>query len=266
MNIRITFIALGLVLFIFGNSVAEMTGRQIMEKQEELHTANTEVAEKIMILANMDGEAKEKRLLKRWSKEYEDGASKYLLVFTDPADIRGTALLTWENIGAENDQWLYLPAQKRMRRIAQGSKKNYFMGTDFTYEDMDPEDLDSFEYKVLRSEKEQGRDAWVVEAVPATREKARESGYSKRLMWIDKENFITLKIEFYDRREELAKTQVNAKFENVGGTVWRPMAEQMNNFKEEHKTAVGVKSMEIDIPLDDEVFTERFILTGKHLR
>jgi hypothetical protein len=245
----------------------EMTGHQVMKKQKELHKVQTEIGNEIMLLVD-EGGSKEKRIAKRYAKDVGDDVHRYLVVFLDPADIRGTALLTWEQKERENDQWLYLPAQKKMQRIAKGSKKNYFMGTDFTYEDMEPEDIDNFNYTILRSEKLEhdngGIDCYVIEAVPATKEKKRESGYSKRIMWIDRQNFFTLKVEFYDRRERLQKIQTNHVVENISGTVWRAKKTLMNHLGRKHKTLTGITSRKINTPVKDSVFTERFILSGKH--
>ncbi|MBW2650303.1 MAG: outer membrane lipoprotein-sorting protein [Deltaproteobacteria bacterium] len=248
---------------------AEMTGREVMEKQKELHKVQSEIGDEIMLLVDKDG-SKEKRLIKRYSKETGDDIHRYLIVFLDPADIRGTALLTWEQKERDNDQWLYLPAQKKMQRIAKGSKKNYFMGTDFTYEDMEPEDIDNFTYTILRSEKlnqdKKDSDCYVIESVPANKEKKRESGYSKRIMWIEKEHLYTLKAEFYDRRGRLQKIQTNHALENVSGTVWRAKKTLMNHLGRKHKTLTGITSRKINTPVENSVFTERFILSGKHTR
>jgi len=246
---------------------AEMTGREVMDKQEEMHKVQTEVGDEIMMLVDKDGN-KEKRNVKRYTKEMGDDLYHYLIVFLSPADIKGTALLTWEQKERENDQWLYLPAQKKMQRIAKGSKKNYFMGTDFTYEDMEPENLDNFNYTILRTEKleldKKVSECYVIEAVPANDEKKRESGYSKRIMWIEKEHFYTLKTEFYDRRERKQKVQTNYKMENVSGTIWRPKQTLMDHLEKEHKTVTGITGRKINVDLQDSIFTERYILSGKH--
>jgi len=245
----------------------EMTGRQVMKKQKELHRVQSEIGNEIMLLVDKDG-SKEKRLVKRYAMEVGDDLHRYLVVFLDPADIKGTALLTWEQKERDNDQWLYLPAQKKMQRIAKGSKKNYFMGTDFTYEDMEPENIDNFNYTILRLEKlnqdKKDSDCYVIEATPVNKAKKKESGYSKRIMWIEKEYLYTLKVEFYDRRGRLLKIQTNHALENISGTVWRAKKTLMNHLEREHKTLTGITSREINTPVKDSIFTERFILSGKH--
>jgi len=251
-------------LFFFSWSQANaMTGKEIMKMQKERHKVKSEIGTEIMILVDQSG-SKEKRKVKRYAKEVGDDLHRYLIVFLKPADIKGTALLTWEQKGRDNDQWLYLPARKKMQRIAKGSKKNYFMGTDFTYEDLEPEDIENFNYTILREEKFNNQDCYVIEAVPATKEKRKESGYSKRIMWIDKQNLTTLKADFYDRRGRLQKTQTNYDLINVKGTVWRANKSLMVHHQRKHKTLIGVKSRRINVDLDDSTFTERFILSGKH--
>jgi hypothetical protein len=247
---------------------SEYTGRQIMEKQEELHESQTEYGEEVMLLVDVSSDAKEKRDVKRYAKDMGNDLRRYLLVFLAPPDIKGTALLTHENEN-EDDQWLYMPALKKMQRIASGSKKSYFMGTDFTYEDMEPEDIENFDYTVLREETvdhvEPAAKCYVVEAVPANKEKKRASSYSRRMIWVDKNTFTTVQVEFYDRRDRLIKTQKSFEFENISGTIYRPQKTIMDNHEKKHKTLTLVKKRIIDDPIEDSVFSERFILSDRHI-
>jgi len=247
----------------------EMTGRQVMETQEDRQSVDSEYGEEIMLLKDTKSGSQEKRLARRYGKDTPEGLSRSLFAFLSPADIAGTAVLTWEQ-ETEDDQWLYMPATKKMQRIASGSKKNYFMGTDFTYEDMEPEDIDNFNYTILRTEalSVDGADhaCWVIEAVPANDEKKRESGYSKRMLWIDKERYVTLKVQFFDRRSRLIKIQTVAAVENLFGTVWRAKKTFMDNTSKDHQTLSLVTTRRVNESMDDETFTERFILNGKHVQ
>jgi len=246
---------------------AEMTGRQVMEQQEKLQKVTTEYGEEIMLLKDIKAGTQEKRTARRHSKENEAGLGRSLFAFLSPADIAGTAVLTWEQT-TEDDQWLYMPATKKMQRIASGSKKNYFMGTDFTYEDMESEDIENFNYTILKTESISldGKEwpCWVIEAVPANPEKTKASGYSKRVLWVAQTAFITLKVEFYDKRARLAKTQTIYELENITGTVWRPKKTIMDNTAKSSQTLTMVANRKINEPIEDDVFTERFILSGKH--
>jgi hypothetical protein len=246
-------------------ALAAGQGEEIMREQKKRHEVNSETSSVVMLLVDDKGN-KEKRLLDQFSKKAEKGESRAMMVFLDPADIKGTALLTWEHDTTPSDQWLYLPAQKKMQRIAQGSKKSYFMGTDFTYEDLEPEDIENFSYTVLAEEPCDGGTCWKIEAVPANPETGKDSGYAKRLMWVRQDNYVTVKIEFFDRRERLLKTQTAQELENVEGTVWRARKTLMDNHKENHKTLMGLKERAINQPIADEVFTERYILSGRHVK
>jgi hypothetical protein len=245
----------------------ELTGKQIMEQQEKLQKVTTEYGEEIMLLKDLKAGTQEKRMARRYSKENEAGLGRSMFSFLSPADIAGTAVLTWEQT-TEDDQWLYMPATKKMQRIASGSKKNYFMGTDFTYEDMEPEDIDNFNYTILKTEAVSldGKEwpCWVIESAPANEEKSKASGYSKRILWVAQNAFITLKVEFYDKRARLAKTQTLYELENVTGSVWRPKKTMMDNTAKSSQTLTMVANRKINEPIDDDVFTERFILSGKH--
>jgi len=237
-------------------------GRSIMEKQKKMQSTKNEYSYEQMVLVDSSG-GKEARTLTRNTKEVGDDKHKVLLVFLTPADIKGTALLTWEQKDRDDDQWLFMPDLGKMQRIAKGSKKNYFMGTDFTYEDMSSENLDNFKYTIIREEKIKDADVWVIEAVPVDSYK-KKSSYSKRILWIRKDMYVSAKIEFYGRKGELIKTQVADKFQHLGGTVYRAGVTLMNNKKENHKTFVKTIKIDIKNDIDEGIFSERYILKGLH--
>jgi len=242
----------------------KLTGRQIMEKQKELHKVSSEFEFQKMVLVDKTG-SKEARDVRRYIKEHDPDVFRSLIVFLQPSDIKGTALLNWQHKDQADDQWLYLPAQGKMQRIAKGGEKNYFMGTDFTYEDMQSEEFDDYKYTLLKEEPfAEEYICYVVEAVPANKEKEHESGYSKRIMWLRKDIFATVKIDFYDRRNNLIKTQTNSALENVKGTIWRAKNAIMDNHKAKHKTAIMVVEREVNEEIPAKTFTERFILKGEH--
>lgn len=244
---------------------AEMTGKQVLEEQKERHKVDTEQSTDVMLLKDKR-DRKEKRTMKRYAKEDDKGNSKSLVVFTEPANIKGTAVLTWNHEDGSADQWLYLPALKKMQRIAEGSKKSYFMGTDITYEDMEPEDTDNYDYNIVRTETLDDQECWVIEAVPNNDKKRKESGYSKRMLWIRKDIFFTVKIEFYDRRERHIKTQTIGRLEHIEGTLWRARRTLTDNHKRKHMTVAGVKEDILNEPIDDKLFTERHVSSGRHVR
>ncbi|MFC1608066.1 outer membrane lipoprotein-sorting protein [Candidatus Latescibacterota bacterium] len=243
----------------------EMTGRQVMEEQIKRHTVQSETTVDVMLLVDSK-DRKETRTLKSYYKDLGGGETRTLVVFEEPATVKGTAMLTWEHKNGESDQWLYLPSQKKLQRIAQGSKKSYFMGTDLTYEDLEPEQMMNFTYTMLDPETVDGNECYVIESVPSDKEKLKKSGYSKRTLWVRKDIFFTVKVEFYDQRGRLIKTQTNLDAENIGGTVWRAKKALMDNHKRKHKTLTAVKSDDTNVELDDAIFTERYLTSEKHVQ
>ena len=265
MRKNIIYYMVFLLLIPFTAHAGELNGRQIIELQKERHSVKSDTAEIVMLLVDRKGNKKQ-RLIRRYGKEFENGLKRALIVFKEPKDIAGTALLTWELEGGKEKQWLYLPAQKKMQRIAGHSKKGVFMGTDFTYEDLQPDAIENYNYNLLDTEKVDKADCYVIEITPATKEKQKESAYSRRVAWVRKDIFFTVKIEFYDRRGRLLKTQTNHDLVNLEGTVWMAKKSLMSNHRKNHKTLMGVKERRINIFIDDTVFTERFIMSGKHIR
>ncbi|OGV66888.1 MAG: hypothetical protein A3K18_30595 [Lentisphaerae bacterium RIFOXYA12_64_32] len=256
----------GVSLLLLAETTAAMTGREILQEQKDRHSVDTEVATDTMVLVDSKGN-NEQREVRRYYKALAGDEKRALVVFVAPADIRGTALMIWNHAKGEADQWLFLPSQNKLQRVARSSRNSYFMGTDFTYGDMEPEDIDSYDYTVAREETVDGQDCYVVEAVTkadAPKEKTK-SPYSKRVLWVRKDILATVKIEFYDRRGTLAKTQTNHDFVNVKGTAWRPQKAVMVNHAQNHKTLIGTRSTQVNVPVQDDVFTERHILSGKHV-
>jgi hypothetical protein len=253
-------VLLGLVTSL----IFAMTGREVMDKQDKLQSSSTETDMEQMILVNSDG-SKEKREIKKWiKKDKAKNLSRSLIVFYKPADIRGTALLNKQRTQTEEDQWLYIPAIHRLQRIAQGSKKNYFMGTDFTYEDLSSDKLDNYHYKILKTAKFGKDNCYVVEAKP-TKEYYPKTSYGKKILWINKDKFYTEKIEFYNKDLKLIKVQTSYKSKNIKGTIYRPMFVKMDNLAEKHKTLVKINNLKINIPMSDKYFETRYLLSEQHM-
>lgn len=242
-----------------------LTGRQIMEIQKKRHHTETEVIFETMLLIDKKGNER-KRRVKTFSKEVETDRSKSLVVFLEPASVKGTALLTWENIDREDDQWLYLPSLKKINRVAEGSKKSYFMGTDLTFEDMETESLGEYNYTLLGLEETDGHQCYVIEAVPKSEKKLKTSAYSKRKLWVRKDIYFTLKAEYFDHRGRYIKTMTNEELYNIQGEIWRSRRSLVDNRRRKHKTLVLIEKAEINVPLKHSFFTERHILRHKHIQ
>jgi hypothetical protein len=213
------------------------------------------------------GGAKEEREMRRYARR-TDGTYRYLMVFHSPSGVKGAALLTWQNKDKPDDQWLYLPAMgDKMKRVAEGGRKNYFMGTDFTFEDLVSESREKFEYKRLPDETIDGVAYFVVDAMANDETLKKETGYGSRRMWIRQDNFFITRTDYFDKRAKLIKRQTADKLVQADKTAWRAGFSRMENFQENHTTEIDVQSRDLsEASVDPEFFRERHVTSGKHVR
>jgi hypothetical protein len=231
------------------------SGLQIMQKQRELQRTKDEEEQMVMKLINAGGETKQRRIA-IYTLTGPLSLSKTLVRFLAPRDVENTGLLTWEAKDGDDDQWLYLPATRKVRRIASTGKKNRFMGSDFAFEDLRPENLALYSYTVTGSETLGNQECYLIDAAPATERQAADSGYSRRKLWIRKDNYHTVKREYYDKKGKLEKTENLRKLINVKGTIWRADEVEMHDVQAGTRTVLLVESRALDRGLKDSFFTE----------
>ena len=215
----------------------------------------------LMRLVSKTGEVKERRLI-RYTLTGPDTLSKILIRFLAPRSLEKTGLLTWEALNGDDDQWLYLPATRKVKRVAASGKSHRFMGTDFAYEDMHPESVRLHRYELVGSQTVEGQDCHVIEAVPATERQAADSGYSKRKVWVRKDNYFTVKREYYDRKGKLEKVGTERKLVQVTGTVWRAAELEMHDVEAGTRTILVVESRAVDKGLKESLLTETGLTQG----
>lgn len=256
---------------------AALSGRDIMDEVSRRHDRPYESETQAMTLIDDRGNTEE-RTLRRYAREGENGLYRYLVVFDEPAGVRGVALLTWQNRGASDDQWMHLPAYGReMKRSADGGKRNYFMGTDFAFEDMTSEDRSKFSYdrqpdETTEIKDETGTvletvDTHVVDAYPKDEALAAETGYKYRRLYISKDRFYIRRIDFYDRRGRFLKTQYTWDMVPIEGETWRANATVMDNDKQRHKTLIRVTGRDLsEESVPERMFEQRWVTSGRHLR
>jgi outer membrane lipoprotein-sorting protein len=168
-----------------------------------------------MVLINQHGQ-ESIRYLKMQIIEVKDDGDKSLILFLEPNAVRGTSFLTHTHKIGSDDQWLYLPALKRVKRIASNNKSGSFMGTEFSYEDVAPHEIAKYDYKYIKSEKFNDLDCYVVELYP----KDPNTGYSKLVLWYDKKEFRRQKIEFFDRKGTHTKTLLYIDYHKYINKYW----------------------------------------------
>ncbi|MFW2388657.1 MAG: outer membrane lipoprotein-sorting protein [Polyangiales bacterium] len=201
---------------------AEDKGLEIAEEADRRDEGFSDTrSNMVMILRNKRGQ-ESKRELEIRTLEVKDDGDKSMTVFHTPRDVRGTALLTYSHPVDADEQWLYLPALRRVKRIASNNKSGPFMGSEFAYEDFASQEVEKYTYKYLKDDKVDGVDCFLVEQYPVS----KDSGYTRLQAWIDKDEYRLRKIDFYDRKGELLKTLTPSGYKQYLGKHWR--AHKMN--------------------------------------
>jgi len=182
-------------------------------------------ADMTMTLKNRHGK-ESKRLIRSKTLEVPGDGDKSLSIFDTPPDVKGTAFLSFSHKIGDDEQWLYLPALKRVKRINSRNKSGSFMGSEFAYEDIASQETEKFTYKHLREEEYQGQLCFVGESYPVD---TKNSGYTKRISWVDKAEYRLQKVEFYDRKNSLLKTLTVNGYRQYLDKYWRPESMNMVN-------------------------------------
>jgi|TARA_B110000967_G_C18856689_1_gene547644 outer membrane lipoprotein-sorting protein len=177
-----------------------------------------------MVLRNKNGQESVREIRSKGLEIANDG-DKSLTIFDRPRDVKGTAFLSFSHTSGADDQWLYLPALKRVKRISSRNKSGPFMGSEFAFEDLSSFEIEKYNYKFLKEEACSIGTCFVVEQYPTD----KNSGYTKRIVWIDKAEYRTLKTVFYDRKNSLLKTLTTDEYQQYKGKFWRPSSMKMVN-------------------------------------
>ena len=181
-------------------------------------------AEMKMVLRNRQGQ-ESVREIKLKSLEMENDGDKSLSVFYKPRDVKGTAFLSFSHPVGADDQWLYLPALKRVKRISSRNKSGPFMGSEFAYEDLSSFEIEKYTYKYLKDETIEGHDCFVVEQYPVD----KNSGYTRRVVWLDKKEYRVIKVDFFDRKNSPLKTLTYHEYKPYLEKHWRADTMKMVN-------------------------------------
>ena len=234
-----------------GTSFSQFTGREIIQLVKDQPDGDNRKSVMTMTLVNKRGSKRERTMLS-YAQDYGKD-SRSIMFFKAPSDVQGTGFLTWnyDNPQKDDDRWLYLPAMKKTRRISGSSaRKEYFMGSDFTYDDMGGRNIDEDEHILLGEEKLGDKDCWKIKSIP----KEEDAIYSETVSWIRKDALKAVRIEFYDRMGELQKTLTITDLRKTG-PFWTVYGMEMQNHQRNHRTLITIQEMEYDIPIPENHFT-----------
>lgn len=239
------------MLAVCSAQAAGLSGRDIMQKVKNRADGNTRYATIEMTLIQKSGH-KRVRKLESWAMDVGKDTKK-IMFFTYPGDVKGTGFLTWDydNSAKTDDKWLYLPAMKKTRRISgKSSKTDYFMGSDFTYNDMSTRSVDEEQHKLLREETLGGHKCWVVQSVPNDKDEI----YARRVTWIRQDCLMAVKGEYYDKLNKLHRRLTISNIEKVQG-FWTMHLMQMENVQTGHKTVIRMGNQRFNVKVSPNLFT-----------
>jgi len=205
-----------------------------------------------MTLTNRHGEQTTRKLrLSSLEVPHTATGDKSLTVFNYPRDIKGTAFLSFTKILDPDDQWLYLPAVKRVKRISSANKSGPFVGSEFAYEDLVSFEVGKYSYKWLKDEACGDLTCFVIERTP----KYENSGYTKQIVWVDQGEYRVQKVDFYDRKDSLLKTLVQTQFKQYVDKYWRPSLMVVKNLQTGKATELRFSDYEFRVGLKEQDFT-----------
>ncbi len=256
-KIQIVTLATLIALPVLSFAGDKISGQQIVENVYNRQTSNDQQTDLTMSLINSRGDERV-RTIRQFTKDF-GAMEKTVMFFKTPADVRNTSFMNWsyDDENKDDDQWIYLPALKKIKRISSDSKSDYFMGSDFTYDDLGDRHPSQDTHKLIGEEMINGENCHVVESIP----KDEDYMYSKTVTWIIKDKWIGLKKDFYDEDEDLLKTLTVKKFEKISG-YWTILSTEMHNVQKNHTTRMQLDNVKIDTGIADNQFTERMMRRG----
>lgn len=256
------------VLFSAAAQAAEMSAYEVMRKVDTRYDGDSSIGEFTMVLIDRR-DRQRTRNLRIYSKDYE-ADSKTLSLFESPADIRGTAYLNfkWDDTNRDDDSWLYLPALQRVKRLASSDTSDSFMGSDFTFADINGYEIDWFDYSfVNESEVIDGHEVWVIEATPKPEFKQRAeeaTGYSKMQTWIRKDIFVQVRGQAWELKGNRIKYFNSSEIELIDDiwTTKRLQAISTRNGRQEHASVLQISSINYNVEVDDSTFSTESMQRG----
>ncbi|MDA3938411.1 MAG: outer membrane lipoprotein-sorting protein [Spirochaetia bacterium] len=248
------------LLLILLTSLSAQTGREIMQNVIDAQKVNSSAMDIQMTLVDNDGDTSTRRIQTLILNDND--LTKTITLFLEPASVRNTRFLTVENDGRADDQWIFLPSLRKVKRIAAGEKDGSFMGSDFSYSDMGSSgsSVEDSTQTVLREEKYNGRNSFVVESIPNA---GTDNNYGKYITWVDKSSWLTLKVEFYSKDGKTQIKELNSENIVKENSHWVAKKITMETLESGHKTILEIKQVKYDIPLNPGYFTTTFLETGR---
>ena len=260
------FFALAVLLPL---SAQAQTAREIMEMVNKRDDGDNRTSDMEMVLIDKNEQTRS-RAIRTFNKDKITDAGQedrqQLMFFLSPADVKDTGFLTYdyEENAKDDDQWLYLPALRKTKRIASTDKSGSFMGSDFNYSDMTRRNLDAYDYELMKEDEVRGAKVWVIKSTPKTREEADNSGYKQGIVFVHQEAKIVVRAVMWTTTGSKIKYLDMPGLEQIDG-IWTPTHMTMKTTKNkvtEHRTELMFKNIQYGQNLDQDMFTVRQLEKG----
>ena len=262
--IGLTITAGGLGLFPAKGWADDPKARAIMEKVDARDNGDRQTADMKMILIDKNGNQR-KRSIRSISKDMGDDTYR-LMFFLKPADVRDTGFLTYDydEPDRDDDQWLYLPALRKTKRIASSDKSGSFMGSDLSYADMTSRNLDDYDFTLKKEMEVKGHPVWLIESIPRNKKVIKETGYTKSLLFVRQDNYYVIRGINWVKDGGYLKYLDTRTLEQIDG-VW--VGTEMHITKKKgkkvvHKTEIYWRNVRFNMDLADDLFTIRRLEKG----
>jgi hypothetical protein len=236
-------------------SFAQVDAHELMKKADKQHRIKEERTKIRMTLIDANGDQRA-RTVENVVKQDDVKGDKGLFRFLTPADVKGTALLSEDQKpGGDTDQWLYLPAFRKTRRLGSADLGDRFVDTDFSYEDLKRRWVDDYGHTLLREEAVDGQACYVIESTPKAKRAVAQSPYGKSQFWLRKDNLLPIRLRHFDKQLRPLK-QIDLKdVKQVHGDAWRPMEITVLDIQRKHKTVLAVESRDVNFGIPPEHFS-----------
>jgi len=238
-----------------------LTAIEIMDKNFMVGKYADSTSDTTMTLTNKSGQQRVRKTFGTSKLDTNGIDNKRMTRFLEPTDVKGTVSLLVEHSDKDDDIWIYLPSVKKVRRLISSNKKDSFVGTDFSYGDVIGHKVKEWNHTIVKEEDVDGKPCYVIESTPKDATVKTNTGYSKRIGWIQKDNFVTVKAVAYDEAGELLKEAKYSHWKEVDTVKhkWQAGILEAKNLQTGHSTVITIDQFKVNNGVKDDFFTTRYM-------
>lgn len=239
-----------------------LDAQEIMREVDERDKGDRMRANMQMILVDGANRTRERKMV-QFKRDFA-AITKKAIIFLEPSDVKNTGFLIFDHKSEDDEQWLYLPNLQKTKRIASSDQSGSFMGSDFSYNDLNDRNIDDYNYKLVGDREVNGFAVWLIEATPKNERVRENSGYTRSLLAVRKDNFFVIRAINYETKKNRVKFLDIPTVEQIDG-IWQPLEMQMTTKQDNtvlHSTTIRFQNVRFGQELDDEQFSIRGIERG----